>query len=98
MPTTDTSKRKGRPLSADPVSPETAEPGSGWVGRKYIESEDDFLRAPADARENPGLLGGVALRILGHRRGIPRSELDVMSDEKIREQLRYLAQNRYEMG
>lgn len=46
-------------------------------------------------RENPEKLSGDALRALAHRRGLPKSDLQRMSDTKIREQLRYLAYRQY---
>lgn len=47
-------------------------------------------------RENPAKLSGDLLRELAHRRGLARSTLTTMSDEKIREQLRYMTYNQYE--
>ena len=47
-------------------------------------------------RENPEKLSGDALRAHAHRRGMARSELTRLSDEKIREQLRYLTYRQYE--
>lgn len=47
-------------------------------------------------RENPNRLDGEALRDLAHRRGLARSSLAAMSDEKIREQLLYTAYRRHE--
>jgi hypothetical protein len=50
----------------------------------------------ASDRENPNKLSGEPLRALAHRRGLARSQLPSMSDEKIREQLRYMTYNQYE--
>jgi hypothetical protein len=50
----------------------------------------------ASDRENPSKLSGDALRALAHRRGMARSLLPAMSDDKIREQLRYITYNQYE--
>lgn len=50
----------------------------------------------ASDRENPAKLTGAALRELAHRRGLAKSQLPSMSDEKIREQLRYMTYNQYE--
>lgn len=47
-------------------------------------------------RNNPAKLGGEALRALAHRRGMARSTMAGMSDEKVREQLRYLESRRQE--
>lgn len=41
-------------------------------------------------RENPAKLSGQALKDLGHRRGLSRSEMERMDDDKIRMQLRYV--------
>lgn len=46
-------------------------------------------------RENPDKLTGDALRALAHRRGLAKSMLPAMSDEKIRTELRYLAHRQY---
>ena len=50
----------------------------------------------ASDRENPAKLTGADLRKLAHQRGLARSSLESMSDEKIREQLRYIVQRQYE--
>ena len=42
------------------------------------------------------MLSGEAVRDLAHRRGLARSDLAVMSDEKIREQLRYATYRQYD--
>lgn len=41
------------------------------------------------ARDNPACLAGDALRDLAHERGMARSDIAAMSDEKVREQIRY---------
>ena len=67
-------------------------------GRKTKQADDEVdvsTLSPAD-RENPGKLSGQALRDLAHRRGMAKSSLPGMSDEKIREQLRYIVQRQYE--
>jgi hypothetical protein len=46
-------------------------------------------------RENPEKLSGQALKDLGHRRGLSKSAMDSMSDERIRMELRYLAYAQY---
>jgi hypothetical protein len=51
---------------------------------------------PAHAKENPDMLSGQALRDLAHRRGLAKSQLAAMSDEKIREQLRYATYRQYD--
>lgn len=47
-------------------------------------------------RENPERLTGEALRKLAHQRGIARSDLETMGDEKIRLSLRYLVNRQYD--
>lgn len=47
-------------------------------------------------RSNPDKLQGAHLRDLGHRLGLSRSEMGRMSDDKVREQLRYIAYRQYE--
>lgn len=47
-------------------------------------------------RENPSKLSGADLRHLAWQKGLAKSSLPSMSDDKIREQLRYITQNQYE--
>lgn len=47
-------------------------------------------------RENPGKLDGEALRELAYRRGLARSNLASMSDEKIRRELNFIIRRQYE--
>lgn len=58
--------------------------------------EPNIQTLSASDRENPSKLTGDALRELAHRRGLAKSQLPSMSDEKIREQLRYITYNQYE--
>lgn len=62
------------------------------------ESGDAQQGPPLSAahRENPEKLTGQALKDLGNRRGLSRSAMESMSDEKIRTELRYLAYAQYE--
>ena len=60
--------------------------------RKVAEPAQELSAAD---RENPEKLSGSDLRELAHRRGLARSELERMDDDKIRVQLRYLAQRQY---
>lgn len=62
--------------------------------RKAADPEQAPLSA-AD-RENPEKLSGCALRELAHRRGLARSEVERMDDDKIRIQLRYLTHRQYD--
>lgn len=47
-------------------------------------------------RENPEKLSGSALHELAHKRGLARSDIAKMDDEKIRTQLRYLTYRQYD--
>lgn len=62
--------------------------------RKAADPEQAPLSA-AD-RENPEKLSGSDLRELAHRRGLARSEVERMDDDKIRIQLRYLTHRQYD--
>lgn len=62
------------------------------------QPEPNIPPLSASDRENPDKLSGDALRALAHRRGLARSTLPSMSDEKIREQLRYMTYNQYEQA
>lgn len=50
----------------------------------------------ASDRENPNKLTGQALRELAYRRGLAKSILPSMSDEKIRTELRYITYRQYD--
>lgn len=54
----------------------------------------EALALPAHHKEHPNKLTGEALRTLAHRHGLAKSQLATMSDDKIREQLKYLAYRR----
>ena len=47
-------------------------------------------------RENPAKLSGSDLRALAYRRGLAKSEVERMDDDKIRVQLRYLTHRQYD--
>lgn len=47
-------------------------------------------------RANPTMLAGKALHDLAHQRGMSRSDLARMPDEKVREQMRYLVHRQYD--
>ena len=49
----------------------------------------------AGDRENPDKLSGDDLRALAHRRGLAKSVLATMPDEKIRMELRYITNRQY---
>ena len=56
----------------------------------------DFEFLSTADRNNPEKLHGQHLREFGYRQGLSWSEMGRCSDDKIREQLRYIAYNRYE--
>ncbi len=79
-------------------------PKPGW--RKRLEGEATPLSSisaqpeqptvlSASDRENPNKLSGEALRALAHRRGISRSEMERMDDDKLRLQLHYVINRQY---
>ncbi len=72
----------GRPRKLDSTGEASALP---------VDAPEDL---PAHHRENPDKLTGEALRALAHRHGLARSTLEGMQDDKIREQLKYLAYRR----
>jgi hypothetical protein len=47
-------------------------------------------------RENPDKISGDDLKALAHRRGIAKSLLSSMTDEKIRTELRYITHRQYD--
>ena len=53
---------------------------------------------PGYGRDNPAALAGEALRLFANERGLARSEVDNMPDEKVREQLRYQVSAAYGEG
>lgn len=57
---------------------------------------DSVAGLSAYQRENPDALTGSDLRHLAYSRGIAKSQLASMSDEKIREQLKYLTYRQYD--
>lgn len=64
--------------------------------RKVIAEQPEMQALSAADRENPEKLAGSDLRCLAHKRGLSRSEVERMDDEKIRMQLRYLTHRQYE--
>lgn len=71
-----------------------ATPLSAMDAAPLREIEPLQLMSAAD-RENPSKLSGQALRDLAHRRGLSRSEMTRMDDEKIRVQLLYITNRQY---
>lgn len=64
--------------------------------RKVVAEQPDVQALSAADRENPEKLSGSALRDLAHKRGLARSEVERMDDDKIRIQLRYLTHRQYD--
>lgn len=64
--------------------------------RKVIAEQPVVQALSAADRENPEKLSGSALRDLAHKRGLSRSEVERMDDDKIRMQLRYLTHRQYD--
>lgn len=62
---------------------------------RWPKKEDEAPLSAAD-RENPDRLSGSALQELAHRRGLARSDILNMDDDKIRVQLRYLTYRQYD--
>lgn len=60
------------------------------------QAADPYAGISASDRENPNKLTGQPLRDLAHRRGIGRSTLATMSDDKIRSELRYITYRQYD--
>lgn len=60
-----------------------------------IAGRPDVQALSAADRENPEKLAGSDLRDLAHKRGLSRSEVERMDDDKIRMQLRYLTFRQY---
>lgn len=50
----------------------------------------------ASDRENPDKLTGSDLRALAHRRGLARSSLESMPDDKIRRELNFITNRQYD--
>jgi hypothetical protein len=62
------------------------------------EKKDQAPAAPVSAadRENPDKLSGEALRVFAHRRGLAKSAIADMADEKIRQECRLITYRQYE--
>lgn len=67
-------------------------------GKKSPEADaaGEHIALSAADRENPDKLTGDALRELAHKRGLARSAIAMMSDEKIRNELRYIVYRQYD--
>lgn len=64
--------------------------------RKVVAEQPEMQALSAADRENPEKLSGSALRDMAHKRGLARSEVERMDDDKIRIQLRYLTHRQYD--
>ena len=58
--------------------------------------QDEPKVLSASDRENPDKLTGQDLRALAHRRGLARSSLALMPDDKIRRELSYITNRQYD--
>lgn len=56
----------------------------------------ELVELSAADRENPARLDGDALRALAYRRGLSRSAMQDMTDDKIRMQLHYVTNRQYD--
>jgi hypothetical protein len=74
----------GRPRKVQVIGDTSASPVSVNV------SDQAGASVPAYHREHPGKLSGQALRDLAHRKGMSKSELADMPDDKIRTQIKYI--------
>lgn len=72
----------------------TVEASASSVDAQPKSQHSALAELPTHHRENPDKLTGDDLRALAHRHGMAKSDLATMSDEKIRDQLKYLAYRR----
>ena len=79
--------RRGRP----PKSPATETTAETVVVKRL----QDY---PRHERENADKVEGEALFELGHRCGLPRSSMLLMSTAKLRQQIKLAQTNRYEVA
>ena len=71
-----TGEASALPVDAQPTKQKTAS----------VSAEN----VPVHHREHPDKISGQALRDLAHRKGMAKSELATMPDDKIRTQLKYI--------
>jgi hypothetical protein len=82
------------PLVADtPVSDPVAQP---VTTEQQPAAAAPARKLTAAEAANPAYLTGDDLRALAYRRGMSKSEMTGMSDERVREQLKYLTYRRHE--
>lgn len=80
------------------TTPEQAKPAPAPAVRKakvHQPAAEQAKPLSAADRENPDKLSGDDLRALAHRRGLAKSVLATMPDEKIRMELRYITNRQY---
>lgn len=78
-----------------PVAAKQPAPTSTPSTPKAAKPKAEPIVLSAADRENPNKLSGQALKDLAHRRGMAKSILATMPDEKIRMELRYIAHRQY---
>lgn len=82
--------------SLPPVDPATTVAATVPTPKPPKAKKAEPVLLTAADRENPAKLSGDDLKALAHQRGIAKSELATMSDDKIRMQLRYITVRRGE--
>lgn len=75
----------------EPQEDSSAPASAGEQAKPY-----DYSALSAAQREDPERLQGEDLRRLAFQRGISRSEIGRMSDDKLRMQLRYATYRQYD--
>jgi len=53
-------------------------------------------RLTYEERNNPKYLSGAVLRDFAHSRGVPRSSMESMTDEKVRAEVNFLISRQYD--
>lgn len=92
-------EKKARATKAAPSlpaakKPRAAAPKASDSNITAPAAEQPIVLSAAD-RENPEKLSGQALKDLAHRRGMAKSILATMPDDKIRMELRYIVNRQY---
>lgn len=98
-------KARAAQAAAPSVQPEATSPEQAKakpapapaVRKEQVQQPAPEQAKPLSAadRENPDKLSGDDLRALAHRRGLAKSVLATMPDEKIRMELRYITNRQY---
>lgn len=79
-------------IAAAALAPVLAAPSPFFAPPKQLKLTGPQLTAWQ--RQNPKMLSGDALKDLGYRNGMARSQMDSMSDEKIRLSLSFITNSR----